>query len=143
MLKLALKEATILVDVEDEDHPELRMRMTTLADADVALMLHSKTTPSNAGDDEVAIEVSFPVGELIPYFGAQFVGFEGEDVLIGDDEVPFDPANVHHVNSIPLVWKMTAMGELISYATTLGASAKNSKAQVTLLDEDTTPSKEV
>lgn len=126
MIDLALRETEISVDLEEEQYPDLQLRMSTLTDAEAArLMAGSVKSFGTEGED---MQIDMPYDEMLELFSSKVVGFEGEEVNIGGEA--FDAARPEHIESLRMPWKIRAMSALLSYATKLPEdSAKNSSTQ--------------
>lgn len=153
MIELAIKETEIVIDLKDEAHPGLGVLMETLTDVEAAQMMSGRlrTVVTKDGteiesedenepkDEEVIIDMPFE--EMLGLFAKKFRSFVGEEVVL--DGEAFDPKREDHMRSLPLPWKLTAMGELMSYATSLSKDVvKNSLAQARHLLGDSTPSED-
>lgn len=129
MLDLPLRKAVLEVPIPDT---EVIFLMNSLTDAQLlAIIGRDKLTAAaqraakrmqggegeGEGDDEMIEEITLSVDydRLVAAFpdhveGAVNLSFDGE---------AFDPKNEDHIRSIPFAWKMTAVSQLIAYATVL------------------------
>lgn len=149
MIELAIKETEIVIDLKDEAHPGLGVLMETLTDVEAAQMMSGRlrTVVTKDGtkiedeDEDEEVIIDMPFEEMLGLFAKKFRSFVGEEVVLAGEA--FDPKREDHMRSLPLPWKLTAMGELMSYATSLSKDVvKNSLAQARHLLGDSTPSED-
>ena len=140
MINLPRKEESIVIDLEDEDYPDLKVRMRTLQDSEAAKLLGGRVRSVSLSDDEespASIEISMAYDDMMKLFAAKFVEFVGDEVCIANET--FDIKKAHHRHSLPLSWKSTVMGELVRYASSIDEDLlKNSNQQDGQSPEDST-----
>lgn len=126
MLDLPLRKAVLEVPIPDT---EVIFLMNSLTDSQLLEIIgRDKLTAAaqraakrmQGGEEEgeemiEEITLSVDYDRLVAAFpdhvsGAVNLGFDGE---------AFDPKNEDHIRSIPFAWKMTAVSQLIAYATVL------------------------
>ena len=141
MLSLARREATLTIDLEDDEVPGLSIVMETLTDGEAARLTSARMRSRMDEEefDEETVTIEMPYDEMMALFPKKFVAFDGDDVEVDNEE--FNAKDATHVAALPLAWKMKTMAQLVSYAMILPkAMVKNSLAQATDSLPDSTSS---
>lgn len=142
-MDLPKKEPTLTVHVADDDDSQpIEFIVRTLSDeqfyhlfnADSAQAreqvrkeLEGEATDSE-GEVPQDIKVTVSYSQVANVFASNVQGLAPGGTLTIEGE-PFDPDNPAHLDSVPSVWKMTCINELLSYNLMPKKMAGNSRKQ--------------